>query len=80
MKNPWSLTPRECEVMDGMMATGTVKGTARRLGIDGRTVETHLDHIALKMQPKHKLAHFMAWHLFRWQTQTLGTVEETAEG
>lgn len=78
--NPWALTPRECDVMDGMMACGVVKAVARRLGIDERTVEWHLDNIALKMQPKHKLAHFMAWHLWRWQTQTMGTVEETVEG
>lgn len=71
MTNPWHLTPRECECMDAMNARGTIKAAARALGIEADTLITHLRHARQKMNPPHKLGHFLEWHLWRWKTQQL---------
>ena len=45
-----ALTPRERQVMEMVVAGGTNKGIARRLGVSAKTVEAHRAHLMAKMQ------------------------------
>lgn len=46
------LTPRECQVLDLVVAGETNKGVARRLGIGEKTVEVHRARVMKKMRAK----------------------------
>ena len=48
-ENLRKLTPRERQVLDGLLAGLTSKGIARRLGISHRTVEVHRSRVMQKM-------------------------------
>lgn len=54
--NPWGLTPRQCEVMDRLIATGCNKEVARQLGVHLSTVENHLAKVYDRMQRPRLLA------------------------
>lgn len=54
-ENLRQLTPRERQVLDGLLAGLTSKGIARRLGISHRTVEVHRSRVMQKMHA-HNLA------------------------
>jgi DNA-binding NarL/FixJ family response regulator len=69
MSNPWGLTPREAQVMDLMLARGSVKGVAKSLGLSIHTVIMYMREARRKMAPPHKLGHFIAWD--RWRTAQL---------
>jgi hypothetical protein len=64
-----------------MLSRGTLKETARAMGIELPTVVCHLRHAREKMKPPHKLGHFLAWARWRWESQVVmhpAKVEEPA--
>lgn len=44
-----TLTPREREILDRMLAAQSTKKIARELGISGKTVDVHRSHVKAKM-------------------------------
>ncbi len=52
MTNPWKLTEREIEVLQGFTNGGRAKTIARDLAIEPKTVEQHAMNLRRKMKAK----------------------------
>lgn len=64
--NPWGLTDREAQVMDGILQHGCQKLVAREMGIAVATVQTYAERIRQKMGVGgHRLWHILRWYDFR---------------
>lgn len=69
--NPWGLTPREAEVMDSVIETGSQKGAARALGVSLKTVEMHCWTAGHKIDSRmSRIKRYIEWD--RWRQQSAG--------
>lgn len=64
MSNPWSLPPRQAQVLSLLAEVGCNKLIARKLGLDPRTVETHVARALKKMGLANRTQAAVAWD--RW--------------
>jgi DNA-binding CsgD family transcriptional regulator len=59
--NPWELTPMQCAVM-GLLAEGNGRNaTADKLGVNPKTVDSHLERIMQKMDAATKKQALDIW-------------------
>jgi len=65
VRNPWSLTPAEVDVLDAMCEKGTQKGAADRLRCSRGTIGQHMDRIAERMRLPCGLLAVLHWD--RWR-------------
>ena len=63
--NPWSLTPRQCDAMDAMVAGCCHKAAARAMGISGKTLQCYIGKIKRKMGGRNIMANAILWD--RWR-------------
>lgn len=64
MTNPWKLPPRQAQIMDLLANVGCNKLIARSLGIDHRTVETHVYRALRRMECENRTQAAVLWD--RW--------------
>jgi len=60
--NPCELTPRQCEVLDGMHAGHTNKQMARNMGVSPRTIEIHRAHAMRVLGASTAAQAILIWH------------------
>lgn len=63
-RNPWRLTPAECRSLDGLVKYGSTKDAALMMDLSERTIDTHVEHIKLKMDVKYRLQAVLEWDRF----------------
>jgi DNA-binding NarL/FixJ family response regulator len=63
--NPWNLTPRQTEILDALVEVGCNKLVARQLGVNVRTLETHMARAFARMQIKNRMVAVIAWDRYR---------------
>lgn len=70
VKNPWGLTPRQVQCMDAVVSEGCHKSAARKIGIDYKTMEGHIQKAREKIGTRGRLLHMLAWD--RWRQEHPG--------
>jgi DNA-binding CsgD family transcriptional regulator len=65
MVTPDQVTPRQAEVLDDYLLTGSIKLTAHRLGIERKTAEQHLQEARHRMGARHRIHLLVEWVIYR---------------
>jgi FixJ family two-component response regulator len=65
MSNPWNLSSREIEVLEGFVEKPNGKSVARSLGIAAATVDQHVWNARLKMGGVARIKALVLWDRFK---------------
>lgn len=78
--SPWGLTQGQADVMDVVVATGSIKIAATRLGLSRHTVADHIRTVHRKMRQSQTMRAAVLWDRWRRPSGALLVVEEASHG